>query len=105
MRSDFAEQLACALLLLVLLMALQLCGLSEIRRRSWPRSMGFFAVAFAAVWLSNAPAGVLASYSVALIFAWAVFEKKSLRPLWRGAGGLALGFGLAGFSFFRWGLA
>src|SRR5229473_4803768 len=97
MRSDFAEQLACALLPLVVLTALQLCGVAEIRRRSWPRSMGFFAVAFAAVWLSNAPAGVLASYSVALIFAWAVFEKKSLRPLWRGAGGLALGFGLAGF--------
>ncbi len=97
MRSDFAEQLACALLPLVVLTALQLCGVAEIRRRSWPRSMGFFAVAFAAVWLSNAPAGVLASYSVALIFAWAALEKKSLRPLWRGAGGLALGFGLASF--------
>src|SRR5467141_3411442 len=97
MRSDFAEQLACALLPLVVLTALQLCGLAEIRRRSWPRSMGFFAVAFAAVWLSNAPAGVLASYSVALIFAWAVLEERTLRPLWRGAGGLALGFGLASF--------
>src|SRR5258708_519195 len=97
MRSDFAEQLACALLPLVVLTALQLCGVVENRRRLWPRSMGFFAVVFAAVWLSNAPAAVVASYSVALIVAWAVFEKKSLRPLWRGAGGLALGFGLAGF--------
>ena len=97
MRSDFAEQLACALLPLVVLTALQLCGVVENRRRLWPRSMGFFAVVFAAVWLSNAPAAVVASYSVALIFAWAMFEKKSLRPLWRGAGGLALGFGLAGF--------
>src|SRR5467141_1083121 len=97
MRSDFAEQLACALTPLLVLTTLQLCGLVENRRRLWPRSMGFFAVVFAAVWLSNAPAAVVASYSVALIFAWAVFEKKSLRPLWRGAGGLALGFGLAGF--------
>ncbi len=97
MRSDFAEQLAGAVMPLVVLTALQLCGVVEIRRRSWPRSMGFFAVAFAAVWLSNAPAGVLASYSVALIFAWAALEKKSLQPLWRGAGGLALGFGLASF--------
>jgi hypothetical protein len=97
MRSDFAEQLACAVMPLVMLTALQLCGLAEIRRRSWPRSMGFFAVAFAAVWLSNAPAGVLASYSVALIFAWVALGEKSLRPLWRGAGGLALGFGLASF--------
>src|SRR6266446_5883586 len=97
MRSDFAEQLACALTPLLVLTTLQLCGVVENRRRLWPRSMGFFAVVFAAVWLSNAPAGVLASYSVALIFAWAVFERKSLQPLWRGACGLALGFGLAGF--------
>jgi uncharacterized membrane protein len=97
MRSDFAEQLACALMPLVVLTALHLCGLAEIRRRSWPRSMGLFGAAFAAVWLCNAPAGVLASYSVALIFAWAVLEERTLRSLWRGAGGLALGFGLASF--------
>jgi len=97
MRSDFAELLACAVMPAVVLTALQLCGLAEIRRRSWPRSMGFFAVAFAAVWLSNAPAGVLASYSVAIIFTCAAIGEKSLRPLWRGAGGLALGFGLASF--------
>jgi uncharacterized membrane protein len=97
MRSDFAEQLACALMPLVVLAALHLCGLAEVRRRSWPRSMGLFAGAFAAVWLCNAPAGVLASYSVALIFVWAAVEESTLRPLWRGAGGLALGFGLASF--------
>jgi len=97
MRSDFAELLACALMPLVALTALQLCGLRENRRRSLPRAMGFFAVAFAGVWLSNAPAGVIASYSVAFIFAWAAVEEKSLRPLWRGAGGLALGFGLTSF--------
>jgi len=97
MRSDFAELLACAFVPLVVLTALHLSGLAEIRRRSWPRSMGLFGAAFAAVWLSNAPAGVLASYSVALIFAWAVVEEKTLRPLWRGAGGLALGFGLTSF--------
>src|SRR6266404_952682 len=97
MRSDFAEQLACALLPLVVLTTLQLCGVVENRRRLWPRSMAFFAVVFAAVWLSNAPAAVVASYSVALIFAWAALGKKSLGPLWRGAGGLALGFGLASF--------
>jgi hypothetical protein len=97
MRSDFAELLACAFMPLVVLTALHLSGLAEIRRRSWPRSMGLFGAAFAAVWLSNAPAGVLGSYSVALIFAWAVVEEKTLRPLWRGAGGLALGFGLMSF--------
>lgn len=97
MRSDFAEQLACALMPLVVLTALPLCGMAEGRSRSLPRAMAFFAVAFAAVWLSNAPAGVMASYSVALIFGWTAFEKKSMRPLLYGAGGLALGFGLASF--------
>jgi hypothetical protein len=96
MRSDFAELLACALMPVVVLTALQLCGLAE-SRGSVPRATAFFAVVFAAVWLSNAPAGVLASYSVATIFAWAAVGEKSLRPLWRGAGGLALGFGLTSF--------
>src|SRR5258708_19508 len=97
MRSDFAELLACALMPLVVLAAMRLCGLVESRRGSLPRAMAFFAVAFAAVWLSNAPAGVMASYSVALLFAWAALGEKSLQPLWRGAGGLALGFGLTSF--------
>ena len=97
MRSDFAEQLACALMPLLLLASLQLCGLVENRRTSLPRAMAIFAVVFAAVWLSNAPAGVLASYSMALVFAWAALRGKSLRPLWGGAGGLALGFGLTSF--------
>ena len=97
MRSDFAEQLACALMPLVVLAALQLCELGENRGHSQAHAMAFFAVMFAGVWLSNAPAGVMASYSAALIFAWAAAEEKSLRPLWRGACGLVLGFGLASF--------
>src|SRR2546426_619530 len=71
MRSDFAEQLACALMPLLVLTSLQLCGLVENRRGSLAQAMAIFAVVFAAVWLSNAPAGVLASYSMALVFAWA----------------------------------
>jgi hypothetical protein len=97
MRSDFAEQLACAFLPALLLAALQLCGLSENRWRSLPRVTAIFGVLFAAVWLSNAPAGVMASYSMALLVAWAALREKSLRPLLRGAGGLALGFGLTSF--------
>src|SRR5881296_2919973 len=82
MRSDFAEELACALMPVLLLAALQLCGLMENRWRSSSRAMAIFATLFAAVWLSNAPAGVLASYSLALLFAWAAIEEKSLQPLW-----------------------
>ena len=97
MRSDFAELLACALMPVAVLAALQLCGLVENQQRSVPRTIAFFAMAFAAVWLSNAPAAVMASYSMALVFAWAALAKKSWRPLWRGAAGLALGFALTSF--------
>jgi hypothetical protein len=96
MRSDFAELLACALMPVVVLAALEVCGLIENRRRSQPRAIAFFALAFAAVWLSNAPAGVMASYSVALIFAWTALMENSFGPLRRGAAGVALGLALAG---------
>jgi hypothetical protein len=97
MRSDFAEELACSLLPLLLLAALQLCGLVENRCRSGSRAMAIFALLFAGIWLSNAPAGVLASYSMALLFAWAAICQKSLVPLWRGAAALTLGFALTAF--------
>ena len=95
-RSDFAEQLACALFPLVLLAALRLAGLLQDETPKLS-ALPKFALSFAAVWLCNAPAGVIASYSVALLFAWAVFTQRSLRVAVRAAGGLALGFGLAGF--------
>src|SRR5437588_4889468 len=82
---------------LVLLRALELCGLVENRHGSLSRAMALFAMALAGVWLCNAPAGVMATYSAALLFAWAVLANKSLRPLLCGAGGLALGFGLTSF--------
>jgi hypothetical protein len=95
-RSDFAEQLACALVPVVLLAALRLCGFLE---DSPPKlsSVTLFAIPFAGVWLSNAPAGVIASYSMALLFAWAAISQRSWRVLFRGISGLALGLGLAGF--------
>lgn len=97
LRSDFAELLACALLPMLVLAALELCGLIEHGRRSTSRKAAIFAFLFACIWLSNAPAGVIASYSTALLFVWAAIRAKSFAPLWRGAGGLTLGFGLAGF--------
>ena len=100
MRSDFAELLACALMPILLLAALQICGLAEKRGNSQPRVTVFFAMVFAAVWLSSAPAAVIASYSVALLFVWAAFAEKSSRPLWRGVAGVTLGFALASFYLF-----
>src|SRR6195256_386854 len=79
LRSDFAELLACALMPILLLASLQVCGLAENPGRSQSRTIAISAVVFAAVWLSNAPAAVLASYSVALVFVWAAFAEKSSR--------------------------
>jgi hypothetical protein len=101
MRSDFAELLANALFPLLFLLTFELCGLvqssAEIQQRSARRSITYFAFVFAAIWLSNAPAGVIASYSAALVFGFAALTRTSWQPLRRGAAGLALGFGLAGF--------
>jgi hypothetical protein len=95
-RSDFAEQLACAFFPLLLLAALRLCNLFDdgLRKNS---SVVLFAILFACVWLSNAPAGVIASYSMALLFAWAALMQRSFRPLLLGGSGLALGLGLCAF--------
>lgn len=97
LRSDFAELLAWALLPVLLSAALDLCGLTEDGRRSTSRTAAIFAFLFACLWLSNAPAGVISSYSMALLFVWAAIREKSFAPVGRGLGALALGFGLAGF--------
>jgi 6-pyruvoyl-tetrahydropterin synthase-like protein len=95
-RSDFAEQLAGAIFPLLLLAALRLAGLMEEEK---PRRSAIisFAVLFAGVWLCNAPAGVIASYSMALLFAWAALIQRSWKIALRSIDGIALGFGLAAF--------
>jgi hypothetical protein len=97
MRSDFAEQLALAFFPLLFFAAAEVLGLFDPPARSARRSILFLAITFALVWLTNAPAGVVASYSLAMLFVWAAVTRKSWRPLFHGGAGLALGFGLAGF--------
>src|SRR5271163_2429683 len=101
MRSDFAELLANAFFPLLFLLALQICELLEnlatSQRSTMPLAIASFAAVFAAIWLSNAPAGVIASYSSFALFGFAALPRKSWQPLMRGMAGLALGFGLAGF--------
>ena len=95
-RSDFAEQLACAIFPLLLLAAMQLTGMLREDKLKLS-AIASFTVPFAAVWLCNAPAGVIASYSMALLFAWAALTQRSWRVALRAISGLGLGFGLAGF--------
>jgi uncharacterized membrane protein len=101
MRSDFAELLANAFFPLLFLLALQICEFvespAEAPQRAARRAIAGFAFVFAAVWLSNAPAGVIASYSAFAVFGFAALTRRSWKPLVRGIAGLALGFGLAAF--------
>jgi len=101
MRSDFAELLANAFFPLLFIAAFQICELLGSRQAlcepALRRAMAGFAVVFAVIWLSNAPAGVIASYSTAILFAFAALKRKMWSPLLYGTSGLALGFCLCGF--------
>jgi hypothetical protein len=96
LRSDYAELLATSFYPLLFLVAFRLVGFSE-SDTPLRKNLAWFGILFGVVWLSNAPAGVLASYSLALLFFWAAITQRALQPTLRGAGGLALGFGLASF--------
>ena len=89
-RSDFAELLASALFPLVVLGALR------VTRDGWVRVPGL-ALAFALVWLSNAPAAVIATYSLSLMLLVGCAFRRDARPLLAGATAMLGGFGLAAF--------
>src|SRR5271170_7707751 len=83
MRSDYAELLASAFFPLLFLAALQLVGILESPFRRKIRAVVLFSVLFTAVWLSSAPAAVMATYSTVLLFGWAALTEKSWRLLAR----------------------
>jgi hypothetical protein len=103
-RSDYAELLASALFPLLILGALRVVRSSSRQdgsqrndsRQHWA-AVPLFAFVFAAIWLSNAPAAVIATYSVVLLLVVGCFERKNFRLLIPGAAAMAIGFGLAAF--------
>src|SRR5690242_1156387 len=96
-RSDYAELLAIAFYPLLILATLQLCGLFAKQGTKDVKYVMCFALTFAAIWLTNAPAAVIASYSAVLLLAWAAVAQRSWKPAVRGAAGIGLGLGLAAF--------
>lgn len=97
MRSDFAELFAMIFFPLLFLLALQLFGALETPERSRLRSVAGLAITFAAIWLTNAPAAVVASYSLGVLLIFFSLARKSLRLALHGAAALLLGLGLASF--------
>jgi uncharacterized protein (TIGR03382 family) len=89
-RSDFAELLAGALFPLLI------WGVLRAIAGEW-RSVSWLAAIFAAIWLTNAPAAVIATYSMVLMISVGCIARKNLRPLLLGASAMAGGFALAAF--------
>jgi hypothetical protein len=89
-RSDFAEMLAVAFFPLLIL------GVLRVVRDGW-RRVPFLAFILAGVWLSNAPAAVVATYSVALLLFAASVAERTWRPLFVGGTAMAAGVALAAF--------
>ncbi len=87
-RSDFAELLVSAVFPLLVLFALRI-------GRAGPRVIAPLAVVFAFAWFSNAPAAVIATYSLVLLLAVLCVIERSPRPLLWGSLAMAAGFGLA----------
>jgi len=89
-RSDFAELLASALLPLMLWAALRAA------RGEW-RSVAALAVIFGGIWLSNVPAGIIATYSLALFLFVGCILRRNFQPLFLGAAAMIAGWGVAAF--------
>jgi uncharacterized membrane protein YhaH (DUF805 family) len=89
-RSDYAELLAGAMLPLLLWSAI------AVAREGFPRTP-VLAFVFAAIWLTNAPEAVIATYSLALALLVLSILRRSFRPLLAGSAAMCLGFALAAF--------
>jgi hypothetical protein len=89
-RSDFSELLASAIF------PLMIYGAVKVVRKEWQGGL-LLAGSIGAIWLSNAPAGVIATYSLVLLLVVGCALQRSLDPLIFGGAGMAAGFSLAAF--------
>ena len=98
-RSDFAELLAAAFFPLAIHYAIRSAGYDGAkaagRVSELSRSIVPLAIVYGAIWLTNAPAAVVASYALAFLLLVCAVLRRSLRPLFIGLAGLALGLLLA----------
>jgi hypothetical protein len=92
-RSDFAELLASALLPLLI------WGASRVVREGWC-GVPALSIVFALIWLSNAPAAVMATYSLSLLLVAGCMVRRNARPLLPGGVAITAGLGLAAFYVF-----
>jgi hypothetical protein len=90
-RGNYADLLACSLLPLLVWGGIRMAQAPK-------RTMLPLAVVFAALWLSDLPAAVIASYSLALLLLIASISTRSLRPLLFGAVSILSAF--AGIAFY-----
>jgi hypothetical protein len=89
-RSDFAELLASALFPLLV------WGAARLAVRGW-REVPFVSATLAAIWISNAPAAVIATYSLTLLLGVGCILRRDVRLAGPGTASLAGGLGLAAF--------
>jgi 6-pyruvoyl-tetrahydropterin synthase related domain len=89
-RSDFAELMAASLLPLLIWAALRVV-------RGDRRYIVLLALLFTGSWLSNAPAAVIATYSLGVLLVVGSALRRSVQPLFDGFVAMVAGFGLAAF--------
>lgn len=92
-RYAFGELLAGALFPLLVWAALRLA-------RERARAVVPLAFVFAAIWLANLPAGVIATYAFCCLLLISCRVNRSLRLLWYGAAAIVAGFGVSAFALF-----
>jgi len=92
-RSAFGELLASAVFPFLLWGAFRI-------QHDPAKGFGIVAISFAAIWLANLPAGVIATYALALVLLIVSVLLRSVQPLLYGSAAALAGFGLAAFTLF-----